>query len=89
MLIIRRREGEKILIGEDIELEVLEVSAGRVKIGIAAPADVPILRKELWLARQQNVAAARGASAESLQSVVARFLGRDPSVDSRTGPSLR
>jgi len=89
MLIIRRREGEKILIGEDIELEVLSVSGGRVKIGIAAPADTPILRKELWLARQQNVAAARGATAESLQAVVARFLDRGSELDSKTGPSLR
>jgi carbon storage regulator len=89
MLIIRRREGEKILIGENIELEVLSVSGGRVKIGIDAPADVPILRKELYLARQQNVAAARGASPESLQAVVARFLASTPPVDSKTGPSLR
>jgi len=89
MLIIRRREGGKILIGENIELEVLSVSGGRVKIGIEAPADIPILRKELWLARQQNVAAARGASSESVQSVVARFLVTGTKLNSKAGPSLR
>jgi len=74
MLIIRRRAGEKILIGEEIELEIMSISGGRVKIGIAAPAHVPILRKEIWLAGQQNVAAVRGAATDSIQSVVARFL---------------
>lgn len=76
MLIIRRRTGESILIGDDIELQVIEAAPNRVKIGITAPDDVLILRKEIRLAQQQNLAAARGVSRDSIESIVARFLSR-------------
>lgn len=58
MLVIRRRSGESILIGEDVEIQVIEVSGGRVKLGIQAPANVPILRKEVKLVAEQNTQAA-------------------------------
>src|SRR6476646_9802243 len=54
MLVIRRRAGESFLIGEDIEIEVLEVGATQVKLGIAAPKQISILRREVFLTRQQN-----------------------------------
>ena len=76
MLIIRRKTGESILIGDDIELQVIEAAPNRVKIGITAPDDVLILRKEIRLAQQQNLAAARGVSRDSIESIVARFLSR-------------
>jgi carbon storage regulator len=47
MLVLSRRIGEKILIGEDIVLEVTDVSRGRVRIGIVAPKSVRIVRGEL------------------------------------------
>jgi carbon storage regulator len=61
MLVIRRRAGEGFLIGPDIEIEVLEVSPTRVKIGILAPSALPIIRKEVLLTRQENLAASRNA----------------------------
>lgn len=48
MLILNRREGESIKIGDDIEIEVVSVSGNSVKIGINAPQEVSILRKELY-----------------------------------------
>ena len=62
MLVIRRRAGEAVLIGDEIEVTVIEVSGSRVKLGLQAPAAVQILRKEIQLAGLQNVAAAEGAS---------------------------
>ena len=59
MLILRRRAGESLLIGEDIEIEVLESGSWGVKIGINAPKTVSILRKELQMTREANCAAAR------------------------------
>ena len=47
MLIITRRQGERIMLGDDIVLEVLEVGGGSVRIGIAAPRSVPVYREEL------------------------------------------
>jgi carbon storage regulator CsrA len=58
---MRRRAGEGLLIGTDIELEILEVGPTRVKIGIKAPASLPILRKEVALTRAQNLSAAQPA----------------------------
>ena len=47
MLVLRRRAGEAILIGDDIEIEFLELSSQSVKVGIKAPKEICILRKEL------------------------------------------
>lgn len=47
MLVLRRKVGETLLIGDDIELVVLEVEGDRVKLGIQAPQDVEVIRKEL------------------------------------------
>ena len=48
MLILTRRVGETIKIGSEIEVTVLEVRGRQVRIGIAAPDEVIILRKELY-----------------------------------------
>jgi carbon storage regulator len=46
MLIIARRKGQRILIGDDVEVVVTELSKGMVKLGIMAPAERTILRGE-------------------------------------------
>jgi len=57
MLVIRRRAGESFLIGTDVEVEVLEIASSQVKIGIRAPKQVAVLRREIHLTQQQNLAA--------------------------------
>ncbi len=47
MLLLSRRPGEQMLIGDDILVEVLEVSGTQVRLGITAPREVPVLREEL------------------------------------------
>ncbi|WP_027307546.1 carbon storage regulator CsrA [Caloramator sp. ALD01] len=47
MLILTRKVGEKILIGENIEITILENNQGNIKIGIEAPKDVRVVRYEL------------------------------------------
>lgn len=61
MLVIRRRQGETLLIGDNVEVEVLELGAGQVKLGIRAPRQVPILRKEVRITSMQNRAALQAA----------------------------
>ena len=64
MLIITRRPGEKIMVGDDVVVEVIEVSGSSVRIGIAAPKSIPVYREEIWAAVQaENKAAAQGAIA--------------------------
>jgi carbon storage regulator len=58
MLVVRRRQGESVLIGEDIEVVVLEAGGNRVKLGIMAPREILVFRKELELTREQNRMAA-------------------------------
>lgn len=48
MLIITRKKGESIMIGDDIEITISKIDDGSVKIGIEAPKNVNILRKELY-----------------------------------------
>ena len=49
MLVLSRKHGETIRIGTDIEIVVTQVGSGRVKIGIVAPPEVPVLRSEICL----------------------------------------
>jgi len=61
MLIITRRPGEKIILGEDVTITVMEVSGQTVRIGIDAPKSLSIYREEIWAAvKDENQAAARG-----------------------------
>ena len=66
MLVMRRRAGEGFLIGSDIEIEILEVSPKRVKIGIVAPDVVQVVRKEVVLTRQENLTASRTAPPQTI-----------------------
>lgn len=62
MLVIRRRPGESLLVGDDVEIEVLDSSPSQVKLGIRAPKSVIVMRKEIQITREQNVEASRTAA---------------------------
>lgn len=49
MLALSRKQGEAIVVGNDIEITVLEIKGEQVKIGITAPKSVPVYRKELYV----------------------------------------
>jgi carbon storage regulator len=64
MLNITRRRGERIVVGDNVFVSVLEVSGGTVRLGIDAPRSVRVYREEIWLeVKAQNEAAAQAASA--------------------------
>lgn len=88
MLIIRRKAGESLLIGPDVEIEVIDVSASRVKLGIHAPREVVILRKEVRLAAEQNLAASQGLNAARLHSLAASLRRGAPAGGSGPGTRL-
>lgn len=54
MLILQRRPGESIRIGDDIEVAVIAIEGGRARLAITAPADVTVLRSELLQAKAAN-----------------------------------
>ncbi len=68
MLVITRKSGERIRIGDDITVTVLEIAGSSVRIGIDAPADVTIYRHEIWEAAARENQAAANTSVEELPS---------------------
>jgi carbon storage regulator len=58
MLMMSRREGETILIGDEIEIVIAHVGRSRVKVGIRAPREMLVIAREVKLVRDQNLAAA-------------------------------
>ena len=59
MLVLSRQKNETIMIGDDIEITVVDVRGDKVRIGIVAPKSVAVHRKEIYLAiREENIRAA-------------------------------
>ena len=54
MLVLTRRLGERIVIGNNIVIEVVGVQGGRVRLGIQAPSNVPVVRQELLTNRRED-----------------------------------
>jgi carbon storage regulator len=62
MLVLTRKANQSIMIGENIEVSVLSVLGEKVRLGIQAPRDVPVFRKEVFLEIQaQNLEAAESS----------------------------
>jgi carbon storage regulator len=78
MLVIRRRCGESILIGDEIEIQIAEIGPTRVKLAVLAPKEVPVLRKEVHLTRVQNLAAAQGVSSDGVLELASRLRRTNP-----------
>lgn len=76
MLVLTRRPGESIVVGENIVVTVIEIKGGQVRIGIDAPRDVDVYREEIYeQVKQENLSAV--ANAEQIRHVI-----QDPSPDS-------
>lgn len=61
MLILQRKSGESLFIGDDIQITVVSVDSGRVRLAIDAPRDLSILRSELKSAITVNLDSAQDA----------------------------
>ncbi len=71
MLVISRRPGEKIFLGREIQITILEIKEGNVRLGIEAPPEVKILRGELYQAvREENIRAQQDLTPETKQGLV-------------------
>lgn len=65
MLVLTRKSNQSIMIGDDIEVSVLSIMGEKVRIGIQAPRDIPVFRKEVYLEIQAERGEATGAAARS------------------------
>ena len=88
MLIITRRPGEKIMVGDDVVVEVIEVSGSSVRIGIAAPKSIPVYREEIWAAVETTLGELR-ARLDQPVAAIGITNQRETTVvwDRRTGTS--
>lgn len=74
MLIMSRRQGETILIGDDIEIVITHIGRSRVKVGIRAPRQLPVVAQEVKLVGEENRAAAQTPPADALQTILSQLL---------------
>ena len=80
MMVMRRREGEKILIGEDIVIHIEHIGRNKVKIAIDAPRELSIVAEEMKMVREENLAAAvSGCRLPASQNISSNF-ARSPAI---------
>jgi carbon storage regulator len=70
MLVLSRRVDESVMVGDLIEVSVLSLKGGKVKLGITAPDSVPVFRKEVYLRIAEE-----GRRAESIDDALGRIAG--------------
>jgi carbon storage regulator len=83
MLILTRKSNESVIVGNNIEIRVLEVRGDQVRIGFSAPSNIPIYRKEVHEAIQHENAQAAGHGAHRLEAI-GLSLGRELAQTLRT-----
>lgn len=70
MLALTRKKGESLVINNNIEVTILEIRGDQIKLGISAPRDVSIYRKEVYLQiQEENKAALETNNAEALKNL--------------------
>ena len=71
MLALTRKKGESLVVNNNIEITVLELRGDQIKLGITAPKDVPIYRKEVYLQiQEENKASISTENAEALKTLL-------------------
>lgn len=63
MLVLTRKPGEAIVIGDDVEIEIVAIGGGKVRVGITAPRSTTVHRKEVYVELQAEAAAAQDGAA--------------------------
>ena len=76
LLVLTRKSNQSIMIGDEIEVSVLSIMGEKVRIGIQAPRDIPVFRKEVYLEiQQESVAAGGGGAREEVHQALNRLKG--------------
>jgi carbon storage regulator len=89
MLNITRRRGERVVLGDDVFISVLEVSGQTVRLGIEAPRSVRVYREEIWLEVKRENEAAAHAAGSSLPADLPAPLKSDGGDVTRSAPINR
>lgn len=76
MLVLKRKVGEVVVIGDDIQIKILGIEGETVKLGFVAPKDVEIMRDELYQSiREENIKASQQqVSQEQIKNILEQLL---------------
>ena len=89
-LILTRKKDQSIMIGDDVEVTVVDIRGEKVRLGITAPASIPVHRKEVYDAIKKENRAASGVKPEDMEGVegdAGHGVGKAPKSSAR--PSSR
>lgn len=73
MLVLTRKTGETLIIGDDIEIKITDISGDKVRVGIKAPAELKILRGELTETIAENKEAALSPAGDTLRKLLLKL----------------
>ncbi|MDR9749533.1 carbon storage regulator CsrA [Paenibacillus taichungensis] len=76
MLVLSRKKGESIIIQDEIEITVLSVEGDNIRIGIKAPKDIEIFRKEVYLAIEEANRESAAQQVDQIEALMRRY--REP-----------
>ena len=78
MLVLTRKTNQSIMIGDDVEVTVLAVSRDKIRLGITAPRDIPVFRKEVYLSIKEERRARRmGTRSEAVDDALDELAKRE------------
>ncbi len=70
MLVLTRKENESIMIGDHIEIKLLNIKDSQVKIGISAPKEVAVHRREVFLAIREENTQASASEVDDISNLI-------------------
>jgi carbon storage regulator len=73
VLVLTRKSNQSIMIGDEIEVSVLSIMGEKVRIGIQAPRDIPVFRKEVYLEIQQEAGASGTSARDEVDAALKRL----------------
>jgi carbon storage regulator len=73
MLVLTRKSNQSIMIGDEIEVSVLSIMGEKVRVGIQAPRDIPVFRKEVYLEIQQENVSSDGSARDEVNDALKRL----------------
>lgn len=87
MLVLSRQKDETIMIGDDVEITVVDIRGDKVRLGIKAPPHIPVHRKEVYEAIKRENRAAAQVSPEDLRSIATSRVGPSAPVAPASKPA--